>query len=211
MRFDLRPDLSNLGKGLDEVQRKQLPYALSLALTATAGHVGEGWQDEMRSGLDRPTPFTINSVGIVPARKTRLIATVYIKDIAANYLAPFVDGGPHFLGGKKGLLTPKNVALNAYGNLTKGKIAQLKAKSNVYVGALKLRSGQVVNGVWQRPKAKGRSKSAGPAHVKLLVRFSDPQDVTQRIPFQARAEAEFVNYFVAEFGDAFAHAMATSR
>lgn len=215
MDVEYAVDLKALTKGFDDVFKRQLPYATSLALTATAGHVGIGWQDEMRAVLDRPTPFTLGSVAVQPARKTTLIARVYVKDIAANYLEPFVDGGVHYLGQKKGLLTPKNVPLNAYGNLTRNKLAQLKARNNVVVGPVKLRSGQVVNGVWQRPTASARRRLAkgkeGGAPLKLLIRFSDPQQVTQRLDFAGRAEAAVRTHFASEFAKAWAHALATAK
>ena len=116
------------------------------------------------------------------------------------------------MGAKKGLLTPKNVPLNAYGNLTKGKLAALKGRAGVFVGPVKLRSGQVVNGVWQRnAKAKGKGKAAGGQALQLLIRFTDPQDVRQRLRFAAVAEATVRKYFEAEFARALTHALATAR
>lgn len=207
MELAARVDLPLLRKGLKDVQRKQIPFATSLALTSTAGHAAVGWQDEMRAVLDRPTPFTLGAVAVRPARKTRLIATVYLKDVAAAYLEPYLEGGPHFLGGKRGLLTPKNVPLNAYGNLTRGKLAQLKGRQGVYLGGVKLRSGQVVHGAWQR--LGGRAK--GGHHLKLLIRFSDPLAVTQRLDFVEPTKRAIAEHFNDEFAKAFNHAMATAR
>lgn len=204
-------DLRDLHKGLNEVSRRQLPFAMAQALTITAGHVGVSWQGEMKAVLDRPSPFTVNAVAVRPARKALLIATVYVKDVAAEYLEPYVEGGTHFLGGKRGLLTPKAVPLNAYGNLTRNKLATLKAKSNVYVGAVKLRSGAAVSGVWQRPTASARRRTGGRAALKLLIRFSDPLQVRQRLDFYGRAETVIRAQFASAFADAFEHAMATAR
>lgn len=207
---DVRP----LTKGFSDLKRKQLPYATALALTATAGHIGVAWQDEMLDVLDRPTPFTLKSVGVRGARKTRLIASVFVKDIASEYLAPYVFGGLHSLGKKKGLLTPIGVPVNAYGNLPRNKLAQLKNRSGVHVGAVKLRSGQVVNGVWKRPTNAARRRAGrqgGSAALKLLIRFDDPQPVTQHLDFRGRAEAAIRAHFVPEFSRALAKALATAK
>lgn len=219
MEFALRVDVSQLRKGLKGIQQKQLPFAVAQALTATAGRVGLAWDAEMKEKLDRPTPFTLNSVAVLPARKSNLKATVLLKDIAAAYLEPFVDGGVHFLGGKRALLGPKNVALNAYGNLSRNKVAALKGKPGVFVGPVTLKSGAVVSGVWQRTAtgkvAKGRrikgvvSPQAG--HLKLLIRFADDLPVRQRLDFQGRAEKAVKAYFEPEFAKAFAKAMATAK
>jgi hypothetical protein len=209
MDLGLKVDLRGFRTGMKDVFKKQLPFARAQALTMTAGEVGLAWKDVMREGLDRPTPFTLNAVGVAGARKTRLIARVYLKDIAAAYIEPFVKGGPHFLGAKKALLTPKGVATNQYGNLPRGKIASLKGKPGVYVGAIRLRSGQTVGGVWQRGRAT--AKAAGPSSLKLLVRFSDPQPVKQRLPFYARTEAVVLRTYPDNFAKAFNHAVATAR
>lgn len=216
MDVAFRVDTSGVKAGLDDFAKKQLPFATALALTSTAGYVGQGWQDEMRDVLDRPTPFTVGAVAVIPARKTTLIATVYIKAVAAEYLAPFVFGGVHFLGQKRGLLTPKAVPLNAYGNLSRNKLAQLKNRKNVHIGAVRLRSGQVVNGVWQRgtPAARKRLARAGGdggGTLKLLIRFSDPQRVTQRLDFAGRAEIAVRTHFVEELGKGLARAMASAK
>lgn len=214
MQPEFRVDMSQLGKGLNEFARRQLPFAASLALTATAGEVGVAWQDEMESVLDRPTPFTVKSVAVRPARKSDLRATVYIRDIAAEYLEPFVDGGPHFLGKKQGILAPKAVGLNAYGNLPRNKVASLKGKSNVYVGRVQLKNGREISGVWQRPTQAARKrvgKTGGAAPLKLLIRFSDPLPVTQRLRFYERAEATVARAFASHLGPALARAMASAR
>lgn len=236
MTLEFRLDLSGYRKDMDAIVRKQLPFAQAQALTMTAGHVGLAWQDEMKGELDRPTPFTLNAVAVRPARKSNLTATVYVKDIAATYLEPFVDGGPHALGSKKGLLTPKNVALNAYGNLTRNKLATLKGKGNVFVGAVKFKSGEAVNGVWQRgargsrrgrmgglrPGGYGTKGSHNLKHnramglsaattLKLLIRFSDPLPVTQRLDFRGRADVTVRDEYAAAFAKALANALATAR
>lgn len=232
MEIGLKTDIRAYSKRMKDVQKRQLPFAIAQALTATAGHAGLAWQDEMATELDRPTPFTVNSVAVRGARKNNLVATVYVKDIAAAYLEPFVEGGPHYLGAKKGILAPKAVPLNQYGNISRRKIAQLKAKPNVFVGPVRLKSGQVVSGVWQRPspgeRRKGGYGTMGSHHVKhnegkglggynnrttlkLLVRFSDPLPVTQHLDFQGRAEKAVREFFQPSFEKAFAAALRSAK
>lgn len=212
MHLEVKVDLRSLKKDLRGVFKKQVPFATAQMLTMTAGEVGVAWQDEMSKKLDRPTPFTMGSVAVKPARKTNLIATVYLRPVAAAYLEPLVDGGPHFLGGKKGMLTPKGVATNQYGNLSKGKIAALKAKANVFTGPVTLRSGHVVSGVWQRPGPKrAKGKASGHVGLKLLVRFTDPVEAKRVLRFNERAEVVVRDRCAPNFAKAFKAAMATSR
>jgi hypothetical protein len=219
MQIAVKTDLRAYTKGMNQIAARQLPFAMAQTLTAVAGHVGMAWQDEMRTKLDRPTPFTLGGVAVRPARKTDLTATIYMRDVAATYLQPFVDGGPHFLGAKKGLLKPVNVPLNAYGNLSRAKLATLKAKPGVFIGAVRLKDGQIVNGVWQRQgvgRGSGKRRAAvtpkptGCA-LKLLIRFADARPVTQRLDFKGRAEAVVRAVIEPTFAKAFAAALASAR
>lgn len=229
MEYEVKVDLRDFKRGMTDLAKRQIPFATAQALTATARRAAEGWQEEMASVLDRPTPFTVKSVGVRAARKTTLIARVYLRDIAAEYLKPYVDGGQHFLGQKRGLLGPRNVPLNAYGNLPKSKLATLKAKPDVFVGPVTFKSGAVVNGVWQRgirgtrrgkmgrrtgaygTKGKHNQVAGAATTLKLLIRFTDPQPVKQRLDFRGRTEATVRRHFAAEFDIALKAALASAR
>ncbi|MCW6612354.1 hypothetical protein NFB55_17380, partial [Yersinia ruckeri] len=133
--------LKDLSNQLQSI-KKQIPFAAAQALTSVARQIAAAQKVGMQRNLDNPTPFTVNSVGSFGARKDRLQARVFVRDIAAGYLEPFEFGGVHKLNGKA-LLNPKNLKLNKYGNLTRNKMSQLKAKDNVFVGDV-----DGVNGVW---------------------------------------------------------------
>jgi hypothetical protein len=151
---------------------------------------------------------------------------VYIKDIAAQYLKPFEDGGAHFLGGKRGLLVPINAATNQYGNLSRGTLAKLKGRPDVFVGAVKTKSGESINGVWQRVATKsvisarvsGRGgkqvrlrKLNDTEHLKLLIRFSDPKSVRQHLGWGRTAQATVRSFWRRDFDAAMRKAMASKK
>lgn len=212
--LQVRVDTSRVTKGFSDVRRRQIPFATSLALTATAGHVGIAWQEEIEDTFDRPTPWTVRSVAIAPARKSNLVAIVYVKDIAAEYLAPYVDGGVHSLGGKRGLLSPKNVRLNQYGNLTRNRMGQLKGRADVFIGQVQVKGGGSISGVWQRkraPSRKVRKNMKGPAALKLLIRFSDPLPVKEKLEVYDVSPKVVGRVFAPEFASAFNRAMATAK
>ncbi|WP_168404944.1 hypothetical protein [Erwinia amylovora] len=177
--------------------RRQMPFAISRALTSVAREIAAAQKTALRRRLERPTPFTVNSVGAAGASKNNLKASVFVRDIAAGYLEPFEFGGQHKLNGSA-LLNPKNIRLNRYGNLPRNKLAQLKSKDNVFIGQVGER-----NGVWQRTKArKGRKnkrrlkrsangtrrprdKSPAP---KLLIQFGNALPVTPVLGYMDRAD-----------------------
>ncbi|QBI77096.1 hypothetical protein [Pseudomonas phage vB_Pae_CF3a] len=67
---------------LTELEQRQIPYATATALTRTAQGLMDRLRDEMRVVFDRPTPYTLNSLRMVPARKDRLEARCFVKDEA---------------------------------------------------------------------------------------------------------------------------------
>lgn len=208
IEINVRFETRKLEKALNDLAYKQLPFATSLALTAVARQVQASEKQALPSIFDKPTPFTTNSIGITPARKDNLQATVFVKDIAASYLAPYEFGGKTKGVGKRDtFLRPANVRLNQYGNLPRSKLAQLKAKADVFVGKVKGKNGQEIDGVWQRVKAsKGK-----PASLKLLVKFEDPHPARQHLDYFKRAEQLVRANFNREMGKALAKAIATAK
>lgn len=137
--------------------------------------------------------------------------------IQARYLAPSVVGGPQVLNRNRAVLAPKNVRLDAYGNLPKGLIAQLAARPDIFIGAVTFADGHTVNGVWQLPPGERKGKRSARSIVggrrkgwKLLVRFADPAELKPRYRW-GEATAGAVKLFPADLRAALAKALATAR
>ncbi len=65
---------------MDDLQREQVPYAASLALTGVAGHAQSATVEQMRAKLHMPTRYTLDALFIKPAKKDALTSMVYVKD-----------------------------------------------------------------------------------------------------------------------------------
>lgn len=189
-------DIKDLPAKLQSL-KKQIPFATAQALTNVARQIAAAEKTAFQRKLENPTPFTVNSVGSVGARRDNLTAKVFVRDIAAGYLEPFEFGGVHKLNGNA-LLNPKDVKLNKYGNLGRNKLSQLKVKSNVFIGDI-----DGINGVWQRVKPKkgrkGKKRQKRSANgtrrvreknpmPKLLIRFGDALPVKPTLGYMDRAE-----------------------
>ncbi|MBK0004366.1 hypothetical protein [Erwinia sp. S38] len=200
--------------------RKQLPFATAQALTSVARKIEAAEKTAFNRHLDSPTPFTVNSVRSSGARKGSLTAKIFVMDTAANYLEPFEFGGQHKLN-SQALLNPKNIKLNKYGNLTRNKMTQLKAKPNVFIGDV-----GGANGVWQRRKAKKvkkgkkrRKRSANGVRQprvktrapKLLIQFGDALPVNPTLGYFSRAQAMASALMPTELSRAVAEAMKTAK
>lgn len=135
--------------GLEQVQRKlasldkQARYAASLTLNTLARYpVQDAVRHEMRDSLDRPTPFTLNSLSVTKrATPSDLSAVVDFKQVgggarpASDYLRWQVQGGERrlkafevalrsvgVLPGGYFVTAGQGAKLDAYGNVSRGQI-----------------------------------------------------------------------------------------
>jgi hypothetical protein len=123
---------------LDALAKDQLPFALSKGLNDTANRVKAKEVELMKQVFDRPTPFTLNSLQVIPAKKDRLVAEIRFRDPAGmvgkqHYLAAEIQGGnrqlkpfEQLLGGRD-LMPGKGLDLNKYGNIPRAQIVQILA------------------------------------------------------------------------------------
>ena len=144
MKFTITTNARDVIASMGDVAARHIPFATALALTRTAQEAQRHEQHEMRDVFDRPTPFTLSALRVVPATKTNLTASVEIKDSAAKgvaaskYLAPEVYGGRRDLKAFElalfhaGVLPPGHyivpgeaAKLDAYGNISRGQITQI--------------------------------------------------------------------------------------
>jgi hypothetical protein len=216
LTINMRPDMGAVHRALSDLHAKQIPFATTLAMTHLAQGVQRAETEQIDKTFDKATPFTERAFFITPATKSRQIIFVSAKDIQAQYLAPYVFGGERFLGSKKSMLVPKNIAVNQYGNLPRGRLKQLQGKPGIFIGQVKTKKGGVINGVWQRPlpiKVKGmRGKVAKPVGgLKLLIRFEDTTPTTKHFPFMELAKDYIRRNAKAEFAEALKFAIRTAR
>lgn len=213
----IKGSLAPLHRAMITLGAKQVPFAMSLALNTLAKGVAADQVKLIDQTFDTPTPFTERAYRIQVATKASQIAVVAAKDIQAQYLEPYVVGGRRALGTKRGMLAPRGVGLNQYGNLTKGKLASLKGKRGVFIGPIKTKAGKVINGVWQRPVAAKRPRGARAsgaqprAGLKLLIQFEDTAQVPKRLPFEQRARDYLDRHAAQAFTDALRRALDTAR
>jgi hypothetical protein len=138
--------ISRTLKNLDDVARKHLPFAVAMGLTKTAQLAQAGMLDVMRQRFDKPTPFSMNSLRVVPAKKSdaQPFAKVYFKNDAfkgtpaSKYLSPEVHGGPRsqkrferaliargLMKGGKFAVPGSGAQLDQYGNVRRSQIVQI--------------------------------------------------------------------------------------
>ncbi len=123
-------------KMVEAVAPKQLPFIMAVALTETARDVEFILKRAMQSDLDRPRPFTINSLYATRATKQKQEAVIRWKDFAGkgesagNYLVPVAEGGSRPLKRSESLLKKRGILPNGY-YLAPGQDADLDQYGNI--------------------------------------------------------------------------------
>lgn len=207
--FSIKSNIDQFSRELEnEVARQQLPFATSLAINKLARLVAAGETQGIEETFPTATPFTKKAEGVIPSNKNKLEAVVFMKDIQAHYLEPYEFGGKQVPAkpSEVALLTPKNIKLNQYGNIPFGKVKSLKGRGDVFSGTITLKGGMKIGGVFQRLKGDKKGQ-----RLKILVRFSDPQQVHQHLDYFKRAVKICERNFEAAMNDAMNYAMATAR
>jgi hypothetical protein len=132
---------------------KQMPFAMSKAINATAFESRTDTLTEIKAKIDRPTPYTLQSIWVKVSTKKNLVAYVGLSDFTpskgTNYrdaLGHLFTGGARvkkkseyslvnkgqFQGGRGFLGIGSGANADAYGNLSKSMIVTLMSYFNAF-------------------------------------------------------------------------------
>lgn len=192
MQLSIRSDLKKLTKKLTALEKKQIPFALAKAVTDTAKSVQVAVTRQLKSDIDRPTPFTQKAVGMKRATKKNPEATIFIKPIQSKYLKYQIDGGTRKATADSPVLIAREKQRNKYGNLPRNKLSRLKAQSKLIV---------------KDRLAMQRLKRS----VKPLAYFAKQAVYKPRFKFYERAKSTTQQTFKHKFKAALRQALATAR
>jgi hypothetical protein len=129
---------SNIREVVSDVNARfvsQVPFATARALTQVAQIVQREVTASLPSIFDRPTPFTMRAVQIIPATKTSMTSTVYILPQQAQYLGLEIAGGVR-LPANVAIPVPVDIPLNRYGSMSPNIVAQLLRRADCFSGTV---------------------------------------------------------------------------
>lgn len=241
-------EMLSVKSNIDEVLRftdrfnRQFPFAVALALTRTAQDVQRAVYDEQLREFDRPTPYTQRDLFIKKATKSNLVAEVAVKDrlYSKTTRSPVDIIGHQYLGGvrkrkaievyatRAGLigereyLVPSDGArLDAYGNMSRGQVAQIMSQLRLgidpYQYASKSRRSAAKrkrNGYfWSRGEglARGVWLRDGPVDVMPVLMVEGKVTYRSRIDVARIGERVTAEKFRAHMTAAWERAKATAR
>ena len=207
MQISVKHDLKQLQRRLTDIEKKQIPFATTVALNDVAFGLRTHLQRKAQDDLDNPTPWTLRGFRVVKANMRTLKAMVYIAGSRGlpgenqdrnKYMTFQVEGGTRVPGqntkGRAIVIPTKHVPRNAYGNPRGRNVAKRIVQSK------KGFSGKIdeTAGIWQN---QGRGKNAV---TRLMFRYKDSASYRPRFHFHRYGRA-FVRQ---RFGGALSRAMA---
>ena len=195
MQINVKSNIKEITKFTTTVQKKQIPFATSVAINDTLFDLRKEMAKQMDKKLDRPTPFTKRGLFVNKAKKNLLVGVLLMKDIVANYMQYQIEGGTRTTGKQIPVPYKPNAKLNKFGNII-GKKTGLIKKNTQFIGNV---SG--TDGVYERTKDG----------LKLIIGFERSVNYRARFPFYVIAEKFSDAVFDKKFAKAFERALRTAR
>ena len=195
MQVSVKSNIKEITKFTTNVQKKQIPFATSVAINNTLFDLKKEMAKQMDKKLDRPTPFTKRGFFINKAKKNLLIGVLLMKDIVANYMQYQIEGGTRTTGKQIPVPYKPNARLNKFGNII-GKRTGLIKKNTQFIGNV---SG--TEGVYERTKQG----------LKIIIGFERSVTYRPRFPFYVIATKFSNAVFDRKFAKAFDRALRSAR
>lgn len=154
VEINVRVETNAFRRSLSNLEARQAPFAIALALTRTAQDVRANTISRMQRVLDRPTRFTLNAFKVVPARKNDPTAVVGFRSFTRtaagvrSYLEPVEFGGPRppkrfevllrqagILDADEFTVPARGTRLNASGNVAASRYVQILSQLRAFNSA----------------------------------------------------------------------------
>lgn len=162
MQVSYGSNWQDVERDLSDVGRRQLPFAMAVALNGLAVDLVELNRRRMAREFDRPTRWTLNAFHFVRATKANPVATIKRKDAVSgrHYLETQSEGGRRKQTGFERLLNSRLAYSGQVGFVVPTKHMPRNAHGNVHPGALqKVLSGLKAQGdAAQNETDKSRAK-----------------------------------------------------
>lgn len=238
VEFVIRENLDAVRREIRDFSDRQVPFAIRLALNATAVEGRDRVRDEMDRVFDRPTRYTRNSLFVRFAGRASAEASVNIKEFggkgtpAFKYLAPQIAGGERRAKRFERALQSAGVLpsgmfavpgararLDAHGNMNRGQITKILSYLRASSDPMQNRGAGPGKRVRRADRYFAGSFNGGPDgiwqvfddHARPIMLFVDRARYTPRLPFVDLVHDTVDDRFGDHFVSALRRAHATAR
>lgn len=193
-QINIKSNVREVTRTLNRIQKKQIPFATSLALNKTAEFTATNLNNDTRRYFETPTPFTQRSFNYKRSNKRNLTARVFAKPRQTQYLQYQVYGGTRRPTGRA-LLLPEDIRLNKYGNIPRNAIQRLLARKDTFSGTVR-----GIPGIWQRRNG-----------LRLLVAYEPKATYSPVYPYERLTRTYVDRSIEPFFRTALTRALRTAR
>ncbi|GHE03750.1 hypothetical protein U879_05690 [Defluviimonas sp. 20V17] len=194
----IRHNIADLERGLSDMARRQIPFAVSVAINRTLGDVKKNAEKRLRRAFGNPTPFTLRAFRMKRSSKRRLSGAVYAQKTQAEYLRFAEEGGNRKPRGRA-IVVPVRQRVNKYGNLPRRTASRLMARPDVFSGHPNGHPG--AGGIYQRTKTG----------LRLLIAYASGARYRKRLRFGETANKTAAARLPIHIERALAEAMRSAR
>ena len=207
MQVDIKTNYKHLVKELDDVAKKQVPFATSSAINNTLFGLRKVMGQQAEHYMKKPTAFTKRGFLVEKSKYKgwkQLRGMLYIRPEVLEYLQYTIDGGietakrkipiPYTWGG--------NVKMNKYGNIIGKRFGLIKNKRQ-FIATIK-----GISGVWERGYRFADGSQSKP---KLLIAFRASAQYEPLFPYFKIGEGYIKNNFNKKFAKAIEYALSTMK
>jgi hypothetical protein len=205
MSIALEADTAALEKALSNMEREQLPFALSHCLNRLAFELRDYAGLTAAADLDRPKPFTVKAFSYRRSTKKRLHISVFARKKQNAYLKRTITANTRRSSGK-GFLKPIKIKLDKYGNISRKKYKTLlntPRGSDVFSGRIKLKKHGMTEGIFQRMD--------GNTWLRVLAVYEKTQTRVKSYAFFKHLTLYTKTHYTKQFRKSMAFAMKTAR
>jgi len=196
MQFKIKNNIKDVTKGLNKMQKKQIPFATVVSINQTLFGLRKEMAKQTIKKLDRPTKATQSGFIFTKAKKANLIGTLFLKSFVEDYLRFQIDGGVR--SSSKFFVAPtRNSKLNKFGNIV-GKKSGLIKKSTQFFSTI-----NGVAGIYERTN-KGNK-------IKLIHALIKSATYKAKFPFYKIADGFAKSHFQKNFVKALQKALRTAK
>lgn len=184
MQINISSNINQITRGLNDIQKRQIPFATSRALNDVAKTAA---MKTLRHKASRvfaggATRFTLTGFLYRRSTKKNLTAEVFIEPQRGQYMQFQVGGGTRFPERRKILVPTNNTRLNKFGNITRGTYARIiNDRQKYFSGIPKGLSGNSNLGIWER-YGRSRRYPAG-RRIRMVAKYIDRAQYSPIFPF----------------------------
>jgi hypothetical protein len=196
--MNVKMDVDGLKKHLNHLEKKQIPFAASVAINATAKRTKDGLDGSTKQHMDRPSPFSRKPTLFTKSSKRNLSAHVYVKARQLDYLQYIIEGKS-----ESGSQVPTGARLNKFGSIGRNYVKTKSSKPNFFSGVP--RGGDRPAGLYQRLGGKRSRKLKQHVVYKSSIRHRKVW------PFHKIGQKIVDRHFKREMDKALAYAIRTAK